>query len=86
MGLLILLLVGEQVLAYFNSFHAHRGTQLDHLGRPGHRASIQRLREQNEADARAELAQHRDDHLTADRKPAASGPSHTDMFARGVPR
>jgi uncharacterized membrane protein len=86
MGLLILVLVGEQVLAYFNSFHAHRGTQLDHLGRPGHRASIQRLREQNEADARAELAQHRDDHQTGDRKPAASGPSHTDMFARGVPR
>jgi uncharacterized membrane protein len=87
MGLLVLLLVGEQLLAYFNSFHAHRGTQMAHVGRPGHRASIQRLREQNEADAEAaaQWAELRgSQHAAA--PPGASEPSQSGPYARGVPQ
>ncbi len=86
MGLLVLLLLGEQVLAYFNSFHARRGTQLDHLGRPGHRASIERLRAQNEADELAELAARQDERRTAGRRPATVGRPPRKRLARGVQR
>jgi len=86
MALLVFLLVGEQWLAYANSFHAHRGTQLHHLGRPGHRASIQRLREENEAEARAAHALRDADPYTVAARSAASGADPQDPFAQGVPQ
>jgi hypothetical protein len=86
MGLLILLLLGEQVLAYMNSFHARRGTELDHLGRPGHRASAERLRAQNEADDLAERAVRQDEHRTASRQAATVGTSTVEKIVRGVQR
>lgn len=84
MVLLILLLLGEQALAYWNSFHARRSASLSHLGRPGHRASIERLRADNEADTQA---------LQAAREAAfgrelrtASTSSSTDRLSGGPPR
>ncbi|MHB0956155.1 MAG: BatA domain-containing protein [Pirellulaceae bacterium] len=84
MGLLLLLLIGEQLLAYLNSFHTHRGTELSHLGRPGHRASIQRLRAQNEVDDLAELTAIQDNDWRAGRPSATHGISSAENSARGV--
>jgi hypothetical protein len=83
MTLLVLLLVGEQVLAYFNSFHAHRGTQLVRLGRPGHRATIRQLREQNAADRESARARRDADRAADDPARAAAAPD-TDLPVRGA--
>ena len=50
MGLLILLLLGEQVLAYFNSFHAHRGHATGPSGTPRPPGQYSAAAGQNEAD------------------------------------
>jgi uncharacterized membrane protein len=87
MCLLVLLLLGEQLLAYLNSFHARHGTELDHLGRPGHRASVRRLRAQNEADKLADLSAQQDEDWLAGRRPATAGQSTAERnMARGVQR
>jgi hypothetical protein len=84
MVLLILLLLGEQILAYLNSFHARRSANLSHLGRPGHRASIERLRAENEADTLA-LQATRETVAGRDRL-AASAQSSTERLAGGPHR
>ncbi|MHB8970382.1 MAG: BatA domain-containing protein [Pirellulaceae bacterium] len=86
MGLLVLLLLGEQALAYMNSFHARRGMELAHLGRPAHRASVERLRAQNEADDLAERAVRQGELPTAGRPAVTVGTSPAEKNVRGVQR
>jgi uncharacterized membrane protein len=84
LSLLVLLLLVEQALAYLNSYHVLRGTQMDHVGRAAHRASVQRLRAENEADAAAvrdATAWDQD----GDRRPRAAGVSPS-LTVRGGSR
>jgi hypothetical protein len=83
MVLLILLLLAEQALAYFNSYHVARGTRMDHVGRPGHRASVARLREQNEADLDAARSALRSE---AEQLPRAEIVRSRSTFAGGESR
>ena len=51
MSILVVLLLGEQLLAYFTSYHPSRKADNRARGRPGWRAAIERLRDASEASA-----------------------------------